>query len=130
MALPLFFIGLVEISSHRETGPKGKGSVLDKPPSRLDLRRGTALAAMRADRPPVEWRMTEERVEYPAAIAAMEARVAGIVAGTAPELVWLVEHPPLYTAGTSAKAADLLAGDRFQVFETGRGGQYTYHGPG
>ena len=82
--------------------------MLDKPPSRLDLTSDTALAGMRTDGPPVEWRVSEEPVEYPAAIAAMEARVAAIIAGTAPELVWLVEHPPLYTGGTSAKAADLL----------------------
>lgn len=60
----------------------------------------------------------------------MEARVAAIAAGQAPELVWLLEHPPLYTAGVSAKTADLLAPDRFPVFASGRGGQYTYHGPG
>jgi len=104
--------------------------VLDKPPSRLDLRSDTALAGMRTDGPAVEWRATEEPVEYPTAIATMEARVAAIIAGTATELVWLVEHPPLYTGGTSAKAADLLSNDRFPVFRSGRGGQYTYHGPG
>jgi lipoyl(octanoyl) transferase len=60
----------------------------------------------------------------------MEARVAAILAGTTPEQVWLVEHPPLYTGGTSAKAEDLLDPDRFPVFATGRGGEYTYHGPG
>jgi lipoyl(octanoyl) transferase len=60
----------------------------------------------------------------------MEARVAAIADGLAPELVWLVEHPPLYTAGTSADPVDLIAPQRFDVFETGRGGQYTYHGPG
>ncbi len=60
----------------------------------------------------------------------MEARVAAIRAGTAPELVWLLEHPPLYTAGTSARPDDLIAPDLFPVFRTGRGGQYTYHGPG
>ena len=68
-------------------------------------------------------------VAYPDAVAAMERRVAGIRAGTADELVWLLEHPPLYTAGTSAKAEDLL-NPRFPVYDTGRGGQYTYHGPG
>ena len=72
---------------------------------------------------------TTEPVQYPDAVAAMERRVADIRAGTAEELLWLVEHPPLYTAGTSAKAQDLLS-PRFPVFETGRGGQYTYHGPG
>jgi lipoyl(octanoyl) transferase len=69
-------------------------------------------------------------VPYPEAVAAMEARVAAIRAGTAPEALWFVEHPPLYTAGTSAQEADLLEPDRFPVHRTGRGGQYTYHGPG
>lgn len=69
-------------------------------------------------------------VPYPEAMAAMEARVAAIRAGTAPEGLWFLEHPPLYTAGTSAQAGDLLEADRFPVFTTGRGGQYTYHGPG
>jgi lipoyl(octanoyl) transferase len=69
-------------------------------------------------------------VPYEAAVATMEARVAAIRAGTAPELVWLVEHPPLYTAGTSAQATDLVDPDLFPVHRTGRGGQYTYHGPG
>ena len=77
----------------------------------------------------VEWRISDSQVAYPEAVAAMEARVAEIAAGNAPELVWLVEHPPLYTSGTSGKAADLLA-PRFPVFATGRGGQLTYHGPG
>jgi lipoyl(octanoyl) transferase len=79
--------------------------------------------------PPVEWRIGTELVSYPAAMAAMEARVAAIRAGTAPELVWLLEHPPLYTAGTSARPGDLLQA-RFPVYAAGRGGQYTYHGPG
>lgn len=78
----------------------------------------------------VEWRISDAPVGYPQALAQMEARVAAIRAGTAPEQVWLLEHPPLYTAGTSARAADLLAPDRFPVFEARRGGQYTYHGPG
>jgi lipoyl(octanoyl) transferase len=77
----------------------------------------------------MEWKQTIEPVDYPLALAEMEARVAAIRAGEAPELVWLVEHPPLYTGGTSAKAADLVEA-RFPVYETGRGGQYTYHGPG
>lgn len=80
--------------------------------------------------PPVEWVIAEGRVDYPEAVAAMEERVAAIHAGTAPERVWLVEHPPLYTAGTSADPADLLEPDRFPVFPTGRGGEFTYHGPG
>lgn len=77
-----------------------------------------------------DWRIDDGAVPYPEALAAMEARVAAIRAGTAPELVWLLEHPPLYTAGTSAHDADLLTPDRFPVYRTGRGGQYTYHGPG
>jgi lipoyl(octanoyl) transferase len=78
----------------------------------------------------VEWCIADGLVPYEAAVAAMEARVAAIRAGSASELIWLVEHPPLYTAGTSAVAADLLEPDRLPVFNTGRGGQYTYHGPG
>jgi len=77
-----------------------------------------------------EWITSTAPVPYPEAIAFMEARVAAISEGRADEAVWLLEHPPLYTAGTSAKAADLLWPDRFPVFATGRGGQYTYHGPG
>ena len=79
---------------------------------------------------PVGWVVTDKPVAYEAACAAMARRVEAIVAGTAPELVWLLEHPPLYTAGTSAKVEDLLAPSRFPVHRTGRGGQYTYHGPG
>ena len=78
----------------------------------------------------MEWKVAAEPVGYEEAVTAMEARAAAIRNGEAPELVWLVEHPPLYTAGTSANIADLLTPDRFPVFETGRGGQYTYHGPG
>jgi lipoyl(octanoyl) transferase len=80
--------------------------------------------------PPVEWVITDRTVAYPAAVMAMEARVERILAGEAPECVWLLEHPPLYTAGISAKTTDLLTPGRFPVFESGRGGQYTYHGPG
>ncbi len=76
------------------------------------------------------WAISPEPVGYLEAVAAMEARAAAIAAGEAPELVWLLEHPPLYTAGVSSKAVDLLEPDRFPVFESGRGGQYTYHGPG
>ncbi|QEX21921.1 octanoyltransferase [Hypericibacter adhaerens] len=79
---------------------------------------------------PVEWRVSDGLTPYPEAVAAMEARAAAIARGETSELVWLVEHPPLYTAGTSAKAEDLLEPGRFPVFETGRGGQFTYHGPG
>ncbi len=77
----------------------------------------------------VEWRISDTPVPYPDAVAAMEQRVAAIANGEAPELVWLLEPPPLYTSGTSGKAADLLD-PRFPMFETGRGGQLTYHGPG
>ncbi len=78
----------------------------------------------------IEWRVRGGLTPYDEAVAAMEARVAAIHARTATELVWLVEHPPLYTAGTSAVDADLLEPGRLPVFKTGRGGQYTYHGPG
>jgi lipoyl(octanoyl) transferase len=77
----------------------------------------------------VEWQVSDAPVPYPDAIAAMEARVAAIAARQAPELIWLLEHPPLYTSGTGGKAADLLDA-RFPIFATGRGGQLTYHGPG
>ncbi|HEU0082215.1 MAG TPA: lipoyl(octanoyl) transferase LipB [Bradyrhizobium sp.] len=90
----------------------------------LDL---TSLAAARGGA--VEWRISGAPVPYLDAVAAMEARVAQIADGEAAELVWLLEHPPLYTAGTSGKDADLLE-PRFPLFTTGRGGQLTYHGPG
>jgi lipoyl(octanoyl) transferase len=79
---------------------------------------------------PVEWTVSHGQTPYAFALASMEARADAIRAGDAPEQVWLVEHPPVYTAGTSAKPSGLLAADRFPVFETGRGGEYTYHGPG
>ncbi len=82
------------------------------------------------DRPPVEWRIDDGLTEYPDALAVMQRRVAAIRAGTAGELVWLVEHPPLYTAGTSAKPDELSDPARFPTFNAGRGGQWTYHGPG
>ena len=78
---------------------------------------------------PVRWETAIGFVDYPQAVARMEAEVAAIAAG-ASELVWLVEHPPIYTAGTSANQADLVDATRFPVYATGRGGQYTYHGPG
>ena len=84
----------------------------------------------RTDDAPAGWAVSRGLVDYPAAVAAMEARAAAIAEGTAGELVWLLEHPPLYTAGVSAKAGDLIEPDRFPVFASGRGGQYTYHGPG
>ncbi|OOY21700.1 lipoate-protein ligase B [Thioclava sp. DLFJ5-1] len=78
----------------------------------------------------VEWRVSDSPVPYHEALAVMEDRVAKIASGEAEEMIWLLEHPPLYTAGTSAKREDLVDPDRFPVFEAGRGGQYTYHGPG
>ncbi|MEX3314894.1 lipoyl(octanoyl) transferase LipB [Sulfitobacter sp. PS-8MA] len=78
----------------------------------------------------VEWIITDGLTDYRAAEAWMESRAAAIAAGTADECIWLVEHPPLYTAGTSAKPDDLTDPDRFPVYPTRRGGQYTYHGPG
>lgn len=83
-----------------------------------------------AGSPPVEWRVEESLVDYDMAVSFMEERAAAIRDGRADELVWLVEHSPLYTAGTSAREADLVAPDRFPVHHTGRGGEYTYHGPG
>ena len=79
---------------------------------------------------PVEWCVAACPVQYPDAIALMEARATDIAEGRAPELVWLLEHPPIFTAGTSSRREDLLTPDRFPVYPTGRGGQYTYHGPG
>jgi lipoyl(octanoyl) transferase len=84
----------------------------------------------RVDGAPAGWAISHGYVDYPAAVEAMEARAAAIADGRAGELVWLLEHPPLYTAGVSAKAADLLEPERFPVFRSGRGGQFTYHGPG
>ncbi|MCR6644164.1 MAG: lipoyl(octanoyl) transferase LipB [Terricaulis sp.] len=78
----------------------------------------------------IGWAVSPGQTAYEAAVAAMEARAAAIAAGEAGELVWLLEHPPLYTAGVSAKQSDLLSPGRFPVFKTGRGGQFTYHGPG
>ena len=78
----------------------------------------------------IEWRISDAPVEYPDAVAFMETRAEAIRAGQAPETVWLLEHPPLYTAGTSADDAELLDKSRFPVYRTGRGGRYTYHGPG
>jgi lipoyl(octanoyl) transferase len=86
--------------------------------------------AIQADLAAVEWRVLDGLAPYAETLAAMEARVAEIAAGIAPEAVWLLEHPPLYTAGTSANAVDLVEPDRFPVHVAGRGGQYTYHGPG
>lgn len=80
--------------------------------------------------PPVDWHISDSPVAYPDAVAVMEQRVADIRAGNAADSVWLLEHPALYTAGTSAQETDLIQPDRFPVYKSGRGGQYTYHGPG
>jgi lipoyl(octanoyl) transferase len=90
------------------------------------------LAFARIDAPAlaVDWTVAPATVAFPDAVAAMERRVAAITGGRAAELVWLLEHPPLYTAGTSARTGDVLATDRFAIYRTGRGGQHTYHGPG
>lgn len=98
--------------------------------TRNDIGLATRASPARAPAGPVEWTISDGRVPYPEAVAAMEARAAAIVAGEAHEQVWLLEHPPLYTAGTSAKDTDLVAPERFPVFRAGRGGQFTYHGPG
>jgi lipoyl(octanoyl) transferase len=76
------------------------------------------------------WEVSPGLIEYPSALARMQAIAAGIRAGTEPERIWLLEHPPLYTAGTSATPAELVDANRFPVFTAGRGGRYTYHGPG
>ncbi len=85
---------------------------------------------IRADGRPAEWAVSEGYVAYDAAVTVMEARAAAIAAGEAGELIWLLEHPPLYTAGVSSKDGDLLDAGRFPVHRSGRGGQFTYHGPG
>lgn len=90
----------------------------------------TVSKLVRSDGRAVEWAASDGYVAYEAAVAAMEARAAAIAAGEAGELVWLLEHPPLYTAGVSAKDGDLLDAARFPVHRSGRGGQFTYHGPG
>jgi lipoyl(octanoyl) transferase len=90
----------------------------------------TAEKLKRLDGRAAAWTVSDGEVAYPFALETMRARAAAIADGSAGEAVWLLEHPPLYTAGTSASAADLLAPNRFPVYEAGRGGQYTYHGPG
>lgn len=98
----------------------------------LDHALNPAGSAMfgRIDGQAAEWAVSDGRVDYPDAVAAMESRVQAIAEGRAGELVWLLEHPALYTAGVSAKPADLLAPGRLPVFNSERGGQFTYHGPG
>jgi lipoyl(octanoyl) transferase len=95
----------------------------------VKIRDEIAVSLRHRSNHPVEWVISEGLVPYEAAILAMEARAERIAKGEAAECIWLLEHPPLYTAGTSAKDADLIA-SRFPVFKTGRGGEHTYHGPG
>jgi lipoyl(octanoyl) transferase len=109
--------------------------MIDLPPTaRLITKSTAARQAARFQRDKamteIEWRISDNLVPYEEAEAAMSARVDAIRAGAAPELVWLLEHPPLYTAGTSAKETDLIEPGLFPVHRTGRGGQFTYHGPG
>jgi lipoyl(octanoyl) transferase len=94
------------------------------------LSRREELLMPRPDGAPAQWAISRGAIPYPQAVAFMKARVEAILDGTASELVWLLEHPPLYTAGLSAKSSDLLDAGRFPVFDTERGGQFTYHGPG
>ncbi len=95
----------------------------------INPRQSLDFALLRSDSARPQWRIDDTLVAYPDALAAMEQRAAAIFTGEASELVWLLEHPPLYTGGTSAKRED-LRGAPFPVFDTGRGGQWTYHGPG
>ena len=95
----------------------------------VNARRSIDLTALRAASPAVAWRTSDAAVAYPDAVAEMESRAVAIARNEADELVWLLEHPPLYTGGTSARQNDLLD-TRFPVFPSGRGGQFTYHGPG
>ena len=101
---------------------------LDRPRPRAEL--SDTNQFQRTDDVAVEWLISEGLTDYASALATMESRVAAIAEGCARECIWLVEHPPIYTAGTSANPRDLLAPDRFPVHATGRGGEYTYHGPG
>lgn len=96
----------------------------------MDLEEAQAASKAASARTALEWQIADELVPYLDALETMEKRAAQIRDGQAGELIWLLEHPPLITSGTSAKAADLLAPERFEVFHAGRGGQYTYHGPG
>lgn len=90
----------------------------------------TSLQPLQMSKTAIRWEVTDGLVPYPLAVERMELEVQLIAQGKQPERVWLLEHPPLYTAGTSANSADLIDKNRFPVFATGRGGQYTYHGPG
>ncbi|PZQ82019.1 MAG: lipoate-protein ligase B [Ancylobacter novellus] len=107
-----------DLVEHRATTP---AHLRDDLVAALPARPGSA---------PVRWRVEHQPVEYPHALAEMDRLAQAIAAGHEPETVWLLEHPPLYTAGTSARPEDLVDANRFPIFQTGRGGQFTYHGPG
>jgi len=107
-----------------DAGRFGVEHIANRTPPRKRLCHSTAMTAK------LEWRISDTPVDYPSAVAEMEARVRAISEDRAPEMVWLLEHPALYTAGTSAHPEDLLEPDLLPVFASGRGGQYTYHGPG
>ncbi len=122
-------IGRRRLSNAQETDKARKPRYCS--PVTLQISRDALSARFlpRPGAPPVEWAVSDALAPYEEALATMEARAAAIARGEAHERVWLLEHPPLYTSGTSAKPGDLLDA-RFPVFETGRGGQFTYHGPG
>lgn len=106
-------------------------NLLTRPKSDLTRRSDARLSMLpNGVAEPVSWEIANTQIDYPSALERMEALAGDIRAGHAPETVWLLEHPPLYTAGTSAKPDDLLMPNRFPVFPTGRGGEFTYHGPG
>lgn len=104
--------------------PRETASTTSADPDRSDrLRRPSAVTV-------VDWAVSPRLIDYPQALAAMETRATAVASGRAPELVWLLEHPPLYTAGTSARSEDILAANGLPVHSVGRGGRVTYHGPG
>ena len=122
-------IGACRLPNAHETDKASKPRYCSLVTLQLSRDALSARFLARPGAPPVEWAVTDALVPYEQALAEMETRAAQIAHGEAAERVWLLEHPPLYTAGTSAKPGDLLDA-RFPVFETGRGGQFTYHGPG
>ena len=122
-------IGACRLPNAHETDKASKPRYCSLVTLQLSRDALSARFLARPGAPPVEWAVSDALVPYEQALAEMETRAARIARGEAEERVWLLEHPPLYTAGTSAKPGDLLDA-RFPVFETGRGGQFTYHGPG
>lgn len=104
--------------------------VIESLTSTANSAHNTDKTLLRTDSRPVQWYISDNQVPYPQALEIMKARARAISDNQAEELIWLLEHPPLYTAGTSAKDTDLLIPNKFPVYDAGRGGQYTYHGPG